>query len=292
MRNKFFIILYRGKDFLPSKVAELVSTRELELRRCQLLEETVRLNASEELNFPETSLSKSSTTGTLSEFHDILKECANHDTLNSKEEVHLEAEKKLVQKELRDQHHKFYILKKKVEKSATRLAELNSAWKPAEQDTDQEMLIPEERECLRQIGLKMEAMVVLGRRGVFKGVIESLHQHWKHREMVKVITMQRFMTQVTFTAKSLEAESRGVLVSIEKLKEGHAILLFRGKNYRRPKVLQRNLLSKREALSRSLEMQRLGSLKFFANQREQTISDLRLKLEEISKGRSDLVESS
>lgn len=102
-------------------------------------------------------------------------------------------------------------------------------------------------------------MLTSGRRGVFNGVMEGIHQHWKHREVVKVITMQKLLTQVMHTAKLLEAESGGVLVSVDKLKEGHAIIIFRGKNYQRPwKPICGNLLSKRKALHRSLEMQRIG----------------------------------
>lgn len=98
-----------------------------------------------------------------------------------------------------------------------------------------------------------------GRRGVFDGVIEGLHQHWKYREVARVITMQKLFAQVIYTAKSLVAESGGILISVDKLKEGHAIIIYRGKNYRRPlKLMTQNLLSKRQALRRSLEMQRLG----------------------------------
>lgn len=98
-----------------------------------------------------------------------------------------------------------------------------------------------------------------GRRGVFDGVIEGLHQHWKHREVAKVITMQRLFHQVKYTAKLLEAESGGILVSVNKLKEGHAIIIYRGKNYQRSsKPILGNLLTKRKALCRSLEMQRIG----------------------------------
>lgn len=97
-----------------------------------------------------------------------------------------------------------------------------------------------------------------GRRGVYDGVIEGMHQHWKHREVVKVITMQKKFSQVMNTAKYVEAESGGILVTIVKLKEGHAIIVYRGKNYKRPKSAALNLLNKREALSRSLEIQRLG----------------------------------
>lgn len=98
-----------------------------------------------------------------------------------------------------------------------------------------------------------------GRRGIFAGVLEGLHQHWKHREVVKVITMQKLFSQVINTAKVLETESGGILVSVDKLKEGHAIIIYRGKNYKRPsRKLAKNLLTKREALRRSLEMQRIG----------------------------------
>lgn len=76
--------------------------------------------------------------------------------------------------------------------------------------------------------------------------------------------MQRSFPQVLHTAKFLESESGGVLVSIEKLKEGHAIIIYRGKNYKRPlKLVPKNLLTKRDALHRSLEMQRIGVCEAF-----------------------------
>lgn len=101
-------------------------------------------------------------------------------------------------------------------------------------------------------------VMALGRRGVYDGVIEGMHQHWKHREVVKVITMQRIFSQVMHTAKYVEAESGGILVAVIKLKEGHAIIVYRGKNYKRPKLAAVNLLNKKEALSKSLELQRFG----------------------------------
>lgn len=102
-------------------------------------------------------------------------------------------------------------------------------------------------------------MLSSGRRGVFDGVIEAMHQHWKHREVVKVISMQRAYPQVISTAKLLEAETGGILVSVDKLKDGHCIIIYRGKNYKRPvKLSTEHLLTKRKALLRSLEMQRFG----------------------------------
>uniref|UniRef100_A0A1S3X7J1 Chloroplastic group IIA intron splicing facilitator CRS1, chloroplastic n=1 Tax=Nicotiana tabacum TaxID=4097 RepID=A0A1S3X7J1_TOBAC len=276
LRNKFFIILYRGKDFLPSQVASLVAEREVELRRCQLEEEAARFKAIETLPITTGESMSISNVGTLSEFQTI----AEPGREKSETEVQLVAEKERLEKELRDEQHSLYILKKKIEKSSIALGKLDAAWRPAKPDVDKEILTQEERRSLRQIGLKMDRSLVLGRRGVFDGVLAGLHQHWKHREVVKVITMQKIFSQVIHTANLLEAESGGILVSVDKLKEGHAIIIYRGKNYRRPELVPQNLLNKRLALSRSLEMQRLGSLKFYANQTEQAISDLKCKLVE------------
>lgn len=86
-----------------------------------------------------------------------------------------------------------------------------------------------------------------------------MHQHWKHREVVKVISMQRAYPQVIYTAKLLEAETGAILVSVDKLKDGHGIIIYRGKNYKRPaKLSTEHLLTKRKALLRSFEMQRFG----------------------------------
>ncbi|KAL6324824.1 hypothetical protein AAG906_018351 [Vitis piasezkii] len=259
LRNKFFIILYRGKDFLPCRVANLIVEREMEFKGCQIREEDARLKAIETSFVTDEPLANTSTTGTLSEL-----------------KLNWKLKRKIREGTEKAGAQAFHCkLKRKIERSAKVLAKLNSAWRPADHD----------RECFRKIGQKMDSSLLLGRRGVFDGVIEGLHQHWKHREIVKVITMQRSFSQVLYTAKLLESESGGVLVSIDKLKEGHAIIIYRGKNYRRPiKLVPKNLLTKREALNRSLEMQRIGSLKFFAYQRQQAISDLKLKLADLQKG--------
>ncbi|KAK7340945.1 hypothetical protein VNO77_21663 [Canavalia gladiata] len=279
LRNKFYIILYRGNDFLPRRVAALVEKRELELSSCQLHEEAARMKAIQAFSSIDEPPQDTSTSGTLTEFRKIQTKLEDIKEINVDSNIQLEAEIYRLEKELKDEKHKVSILNKKIERSARELSKLNAAWTPTEQDNDLEMMTDEERECFRKIGLKMQSCLVLGRRGVFDGVLEGLHQHWKYREVVKVITMQRLFHRVLDTAKSLETESGGILVSVDKLKEGHAIIIYRGKNYRRPPIkVAKNLLTKREALCRSLEMQRIGSLKFFARQRQQAISELELKL--------------
>ncbi|EOY04144.1 maize chloroplast splicing factor CRS1, putative isoform 2 [Theobroma cacao] len=282
VRNKFLLILYRGKDFLPQGVANLVVEREMALRRCQLNEEGARVKVAETCQVADEPLAKTSTVGTLSEFEDIQTRFGDLKKESSELELQLEAQKENLERELRNQERKLSILNIKIEKSAKELAKLKSSRQPAEQDVDLEIITEEERECLRKIGLKLNSFLVLGRRGVFNGVIEGVYQHWKHREVVKVITMQRVFARVIYTAKFLVAETGGILVSVEKLKEGHALIIYRGKNYRRPlKLMTNNLLTKREALRQSIELQRIGSLKFFAYQRRQAILDLKLKLAEL-----------
>jgi len=84
-----------------------------------------------------------------------------------------------------------------------------------------------------------------------------MHLHWRHRELVKLITKQKTLAFVEDTARLLEYESGGILVAIDKVPKGFSLIYYRGKNYRRPVTLRpRNLLTKAKALQRSIAMQR------------------------------------
>ena len=84
-----------------------------------------------------------------------------------------------------------------------------------------------------------------------------MHLHWKYRELVKVIVKAKNFAQVKNVALALEAESGGVLVSVDKISKGFAVIVYRGKDYQRPPTWRpKNLLTKRKALARSIEIQR------------------------------------
>lgn len=84
-----------------------------------------------------------------------------------------------------------------------------------------------------------------------------MHLHWKYRELVKIMVKRKSLPQVKHIAISLEAESGGVLVSVDKTFKGYAIIIYRGKNYQRPDAFRpKNLLTKRQALARAIELQR------------------------------------
>ena len=98
---------------------------------------------------------------------------------------------------------------------------------------------------------------IAGRRGVFDGVIENMHTHWKNRELVKLIVKEMDQERLQRTARMLEYASGGVLVAIVATLKGQAIIMYRGKDYEGSSSLQpHNLLTKKEALKRSVEMQR------------------------------------
>lgn len=98
---------------------------------------------------------------------------------------------------------------------------------------------------------------VTGRRGVFDGTVENMHLHWKYKELVKILVKGKSFPQVKHIAINLEAESGGVLISLDKTSKGYAIIVYRGKNYQRPQTMRpKNLLTKRQALARSIELQR------------------------------------
>jgi RNA-binding protein YhbY len=157
--------------------------------------------------------------------------------------------------------------------------------RPSERQADPESITDEERFMFRKLGLRMKAFLLLGknktifvinpswiliecnsqvsktlasgRRGVFDGTVENMHLHWKYRELVKIILKAKSFEQVKKIALALEAESGGVLVSVDKISKGYAIIVYRGKDYQRPSMLRpKNLLTKRKALARSIEIQR------------------------------------
>ncbi|KAL2240482.1 UNVERIFIED_CONTAM: CRM-domain containing factor CFM2, chloroplastic [Sesamum indicum] len=159
------------------------------------------------------------------------------------------------------------------------LAELEKEEMPQPPEIDKEGITEEERYMLRKVGLRMKPFLLLGRRGVFDGTIENMHLHWKYRELVKVCIGRRNIKEIHEIARTLEAESGGILVAVERVSKGYAIIVYRGKNYTRPASLRpQTLLSKREAMRRSLEAQRRESLKLHVLKLSRNIDEMKLQM--------------
>ncbi|KAL8122806.1 hypothetical protein AgCh_010995 [Apium graveolens] len=134
----------------------------------------------------------------------------------------------------------------KVKKAEKALQKVQDYLEPSSLPNDLATLSDKERFLFHKIGLGMKPFLLLGLGGIFDGTIDNMHLHWKYRELVKVIVDGKRFAQVKHIAIALEAESGGVLVSAM-----------------RPK----NLLTRRQALARSIELQRREEM---SNRKEDT----------------------
>ncbi|CAN1265501.1 CRM-domain containing factor CFM3, chloroplastic/mitochondrial [Linum perenne] len=307
LRNKYYIVLYRGKDFLPESVAAELAERQEITKQIQDTEEKLRIkleaaasaaSVEEDSNLVvATNLSKASASveedsnlvvaspskegdetalaGTLAEFYEAQARWGREMSTEEREKMVEEASKDRTARIVRRIEHKLYAAQAKKLRAEKLLSKIEASMVPADPDYDKETITDEERIMFRKIGLRMKPYLPIGIRGVFDGVIENMHLHWKYRELVKLITKQKTMTFVEDTARLLEYESGGILVTIERVSKGYALIYYRGKNYRRPISLRpRNLLTKAKALKRFVAMQRHEALSQHISELEQNIERL------------------
>ncbi|KAF8648074.1 hypothetical protein HU200_065112 [Digitaria exilis] len=278
-RNKEYIVFYRGNDFITPKVRQVLVEKQEQAITRQDEEELARLKASASITTIPNESRGPLVAGTLAETTEAKSRWG--DSLNDKQRE--EEMKRLALKKhasiLRNLKRKLILARTKVAKAERALAKVQEFLSPAELPTDLETVTDEERFLFRRIGLKMRAFLMLGRREIFDGTVQNMHLHWKHRELVKIIVRGKSFAQVKHIAISLEAESEGVLISLDKTTKGYAIIFYRGKNYRRPQILKpRNLLTRRQALARSIELQRREALKHHISSLQDKIWKLNTQL--------------
>ncbi|RAL38012.1 hypothetical protein DM860_000706 [Cuscuta australis] len=113
---------------------------------------------------------------------------------------------------------------------------------------DPEILTEDDRFYLKRIGEKKKNYVLVGRRGVFGGVVLNMHLHWKNHETVKVVCKPCKPGQVHEYAAELGRLSQGIVIGINP---DNSIIFYRGRNYIQPDVLSpRDTLSKAKALEK------------------------------------------
>ncbi|MBA0587074.1 CRM-domain containing factor CFM2, chloroplastic isoform X1 [Gossypium raimondii] len=260
-RDKDFIVLYRGKDFLPSAVSSAIEERRKHVIHA------------------ENQSGK-----TMQEVHGEGAKIASENDINSAKDRKSDVfsiRKNLNSAEatIKRTSSKLSMALEKKAKAEKLLAELEQEVIPQQSEIDKEGITREERYMLRKVGLRMKPFLLLGRRGVFDGTVENMHLHWKYRELVKIISKETNVEAVHQEAQILEAESGGILVAVERVSKGYAIIFYRGKNYERPTCLRpQTLLTKREAMKRSLEEQRRKSLKLHILKLTRNIDELKHQL--------------
>ncbi|XP_011093738.1 CRM-domain containing factor CFM3, chloroplastic/mitochondrial [Sesamum indicum] len=281
-RNKEFIVFYRGNDFLPPGVSSALIEAERSTALQQDEEEQARQRAAMLID-PKAKASKQPlVAGTLAETIAATSRWGTHPNSAEKEKMMRDAAVARHASMVDSLQRKLAIAKSKIGKAERALQKVLQNQEPESLPTDLETLTDEERFLFRRIGLSMKPYLLLGRREVFDGTIENMHLHWKYRELVKIIVERKTFSQVKHIAVSLEAESGGVLVSMDKTTKGYAIIVYRGKNYQRPLTFRpRNLLTKRQALARSIELQRREALKHHILELEENLEKLKQELEEM-----------
>ncbi|KAJ6775864.1 CRM-DOMAIN CONTAINING FACTOR CFM2 CHLOROPLASTIC [Salix koriyanagi] len=267
-RDKEFIVLYRGKDFLPSAVSSAIEDRRKRGDMDKQWTDSITSNeTSEELKDRNWSAINAKSTDEIDDTNDRKRDLSENKNLRSTDAA------------IKRTSIKLSVALEKKAKAEKLLSELEKSEMSKQPEIDKEGVTEEERYMLRKIGLKMKPFLLMGRRGVFDGTIENMHLHWKYRELVKIICKERSFRAVQEVARTLEAESGGILVAVEGVSKGYAIILYRGKNYTRPACLRPpTLLSKRQAMKRSLEAQRRESLKLHVLRLTSNIDHLKLQL--------------
>ena len=109
---------------------------------------------------------------------------------------------------------------------------------------DPELLTAEQLQAYKKIGFRNRNYVPVGVRGVFGGVVQNMHMHWKFHETVQVCCDNFPKEKIKEMAAMLTRLSGGIVINIHNTK---TIIMFRGRNYRQPKnLIPFNTLTKRK----------------------------------------------
>ncbi|XP_020257465.1 uncharacterized CRM domain-containing protein At3g25440, chloroplastic [Asparagus officinalis] len=179
--------------------------------------------------------------------------------------------KKLRKKLMTEEERLIYNLRRAKKKVALLLQKLKKYELPElpAPRHDPELLTPEQLQAYKKIGFRNRNYVPVGVRGVFGGVVQNMHLHWKFHETVQVCCDNFPKEKIKEMATMLARLSGGVVVNIHNVK---TIIMFRGRNYRQPKnLIPINTLTKRKALFKARFEQALDSQKLNIKKIEQQL---------------------
>ncbi|XP_065875877.1 uncharacterized CRM domain-containing protein At3g25440, chloroplastic-like [Euphorbia lathyris] len=166
-----------------------------------------------------------------------------------------------------------YKLEKAKRKEAWLIEKLRKfdALKLPAETHDPEMLTEEEKHYLKRTGEKKKNFILVGRRGVFGGVVLNMHLHWKKHETVKVICKPCRPGQIHEYAEELARLSKGIVIDT---RPDSSIIFYRGKNYVQPEIMSPpETLSKHKALEKYKFGQSLEHTSQFIEKLEKELED-------------------
>lgn len=179
--------------------------------------------------------------------------------------------KKLKKKLMTEEERLIYNLKRAKKKVALLLQKLKKYELPELPPPrhDPELLTPEQLQAFKKVGFRNKNYVPVGVRGVFGGVVQNMHLHWKFHETVQVCCDNFPKEKIKEMAAMLARLSGGIVINVHNVK---TIIMFRGRNYRQPKnLIPINTLTKRKALFKARFEQALESQKLNIKKIEQQL---------------------
>ncbi|XP_057767075.1 CRM-domain containing factor CFM9, mitochondrial [Salvia miltiorrhiza] len=179
--------------------------------------------------------------------------------------------KKLRKKLMTDEERLIYNLRRAKKKVALLLQKLKKYELPELPPPrhDPELFTAEQLQAYKKIGFRNKNYVPVGVRGVFGGVVQNMHLHWKFHETVQVCCDNFPKEKIKEMASMLTRLSGGIVVNVHNVK---TIIMFRGRNYRQPKnLIPINTLTKRKALFKARFEQALESQKLNIKKIEQEL---------------------
>lgn len=178
---------------------------------------------------------------------------------------------KLRKKLMTDEERLIYNLRRAKKKVALLLQKLKKYELPElpAPRHDPELLTAEQLQAYKKIGFRNKNYVPVGVRGVFGGVVQNMHLHWKFHETVQVCCDNFPKEKIKEMATMLARLSGGIVINVHDVK---TIIMFRGRNYRQPKnLIPINTLTKRKALFKARFEQALDSQKLNIKKIEQQL---------------------
>ncbi|KAK1298050.1 hypothetical protein QJS10_CPB14g00344 [Acorus calamus] len=166
LRNKFYIVIYRGKDFVPKAVAEALAERQKLTKDIQHSEEKARNRVVVEAQMDKTE--EHAPAGTLAEFHEAQARWGRKISPEEYEEMKETICRSKTARVVKRIEHKQAIAQAKLSRAEKLLSKIEASMVPSGPSDDQETITDEERSVFRRIGLKMKAYLPLG---------EALSQH-------------------------------------------------------------------------------------------------------------------
>ncbi|XP_021911136.1 CRM-domain containing factor CFM3A, chloroplastic/mitochondrial, partial [Carica papaya] len=162
-RNKDFIVFYRGNDFLPPIVKELLTERQkVTEEQCNEEEQARQIAAALSVSTSKSS-NNQLVAGTFAETIAAISQWGKQQSSEDVEEMMRDSEIAKQASLVRYLEKKLAFAKGKLKKAEKALAKLHEYLEPAELPNDLETISDEERFLFRKIGLCMKPYLLLGK---------------------------------------------------------------------------------------------------------------------------------